>query len=136
MANTFKNRTLRAVGTGVTDVGAVVAASTQTTLIGMTVSNITSGVIAVDVVLNDGSNNTHIVKTAPIPTGGSLVVLGGDQKVVLMTGDKITVKSDTASSADVIMSFLEITKYGIFRKKRSFGSFNKLRHTRRKYIRS
>ena len=109
MANTFKNRTLRAVGTGVTDVGAVVAASTQTTLIGMTVSNITSGVIAVDVVLNDGSNNTHIVKTAPIPTGGSLVVLGGDQKVVLMTGDKITVKSDTASSCDVIMSFLEIT---------------------------
>ena len=109
MANTFKNRTLRAVGTSATDVGAVVAASTQTTLIGLTVSNITSGVSAGDVVLNDGSNNTHIVKTAPIPTGGSLVVLGGDQKVVLMTGDKITVKSDTASSCDVIMSFLEIT---------------------------
>ena len=109
MANTFKNRTLRAVGTSATDVGAVVAASTQTTLIGMTVSNITSGVIAVDVVLNDGANNTHIVKTAPIPTGGSVVVHGGDQKAVLMTGDKITVKSETASSCDVIMSFLEIT---------------------------
>ena len=37
------------------------------------------------------------------------VILGGDQKVVLMTGDKITVTSNTASSADVIMSFLEIT---------------------------
>ena len=109
MANTFKNRTLRAVGTGATDVGAVVAASTQTTLIGMTVANITSGVIAVTVTLGDGTNTTNIVKTAPIPTGGSLVVLGGDQKVVLMTGDKITVTSDTASSADVIMSFLEIT---------------------------
>ena len=45
MANTFKNRTLRAVGTSPTDVGAVVASSTQTTLIGMTLSNITSGVI-------------------------------------------------------------------------------------------
>ena len=109
MANTFKNRTLRAVGTGATDVGAVVAPSTQTTLIGMTVANITSGVIAVTVTLGDGTNTTNIVKTAPIPTGGSLVVLGGDQKVVLMTGDKITVTSDTASSADVIMSFLEIT---------------------------
>ena len=109
MANTFKNRTLRAVGTSPVDVGAVVAASTQTTLIGMTVANITSGVIAVTVTLNDGTNTTNIVKTAPIPTGGSLVVLGGDQKVVLMTGDKITVTSDTASSADVIMSFLEIT---------------------------
>ena len=109
MANTFKNRTLRAVGTSPVDVGAVVAASTQTTLIGMTVANITSGVIAVTVTLNDGTNTTNIVKTAPIPTGGSLVVLGGDQKVVLMTGDKIIVTSNTASSCDVIMSFLEIT---------------------------
>jgi hypothetical protein len=109
MANTFKNRTLRAVGTSPVDVGAVVASSTQTTLIGMTVANVTAGVISVTVTLGDGSNTTNVVKTAPIPTGGSLVVLGGDQKVVLMTGDKITVTSNTASSADVIMSFLEIT---------------------------
>jgi len=109
MANTFKNRTLRAVGTSPVDVGAVVSASTQTTLIGMTVANITAGVISVTVTLGDGTNTTNIVKTAPIPTGGSLVVLGGDQKVVLMTGDKITVTSNTAASADVIMSFLEIT---------------------------
>ena len=112
MANTFKNRTLRAVGTSPTDVGAVVASSTQTTLIGMTLSNITSGVINVTVTLTDNAgtpNVTNLVKDAPVPTGGSLVVLGGDQKVCLMTGDIIKVKSNTASSADVIMSFLEIT---------------------------
>ena len=109
MANTFRNRTLRAVGTSATDVGAVVAASTQTTLIGMTMANITSGVINVTATLNDGTNTTHIVKDAPIPTGGSLILLGGDQKVVLMTGDKVIVTSNTASSVDVIMSFLEIT---------------------------
>ena len=109
MANTFKNRTLRQVGTSPVDVGAVVAASTQTTLIGMTLANVTSGVISVTATLHDGSNTTHIVKDAPIPTGGSLVVLGGDQKVVLMTGDKVIVTSNTASSCDVIMSFLEIT---------------------------
>ena len=109
MANTFKNRTLRAVGTSATDVGAVVAASTQTTLIGMTMANITSGVINVTATLNDGTNTTHIVKDAPIPTGGSLILLGGDQKVVLMTGDKVIVTSNTASSVDVIMIFLEIT---------------------------
>ena len=109
MANTFKNRTLRAVGTSPVDVGAVVASSTETTLIGMTLANITSGVISVTATLHDGSNTTHIVKDAPIPTGGSLILLGGDQKVVLMTGDKIIVTSNTASSCDVIMSFLEIT---------------------------
>ena len=109
MANTFKNRTLRAVGTSPVDVGAVVAGSTETTLIGMTLANITSGVINVTATLNDGTNTTHIVKDAPIPTGGSLILLGGDQKVVLMTGDKIIITSNTASSCDVIMSFLEIT---------------------------
>ena len=109
MANTFKNRTLRAVGTSPPAVGAVVAASTQTTLIGMTMANITTGVINVTATVNDGTNTTHIVKDAPIPTGGSLILLGGDQKVVLMTGDKVIVTSNTASSVDVIMSFLEIT---------------------------
>ena len=109
MANAFKNRTLRAVGTSPVDVGAVVASSTETTLIGMTLANVTSGVISVTATLHDGSNTTHIVKDAPIPTGGSLILLGGDQKVVLMTGDKIIVTSNTASSVDVIMSFLEIT---------------------------
>jgi hypothetical protein len=114
MANTFKNRTLRAVGTSPVDVGAVVLGSTQTTLIGMTVANITTGVISVTVQLinhpsGGSATTTHIVQDAPIPTGGSLVVLGGDQKVVLMEDDKITVTSNTASSADVIMSFLEIT---------------------------
>ena len=109
MANAFKNRTLRAVGTSPVDVGAVVASSTETTLIGMTLANVTSGVISVTATLHDGSNTTHIVKDAPVPTGGSLILLGGDQKVVLMTGDKIIITSNTASSVDVIMSFLEIT---------------------------
>ena len=112
MANSFKNRTLRGVGTTATAVGAAVAASTETTLIGMTIANVTSGVINVTVTLTDNAgtpNVTNLVKDAPVPTGGSLVVLGGDQKVCLITGDIIKVKSNTASSADVIMSFLEIT---------------------------
>ena len=109
MANAFKNRTLRQVGTSPTDVGAVVASSTETTLIGMTLANVTSGVINVTVQLINGGNTTHIVKDAPIPTGGSLVAVGRDQKIVLITGDKVTITSNTASSCDVIMSFLEIT---------------------------
>ena len=109
MANTFKNRTLRAVGTSAVDVGAVVAANTQTTLIGMTISNIVSSVISVTVTLNDGSNTTHIVKDAPIPTGGSLLVCGGDQKIVLETGDSIRIRSNTADSINAVLSYLEIT---------------------------
>jgi len=110
MANTFKRYASRDVGTSAVTIGSyTVGASTQTTLIGLTVANTTSSVIAVDVQHNDGANDTYIVKDAPVPAGSSLVVVGGDQKVVMETGDSIKVTSDTATSADAYMSLLEIT---------------------------
>ena len=110
MANAFKNKTQREVGTALTAIESyTVGGSTETTVIGLTIANTTTSVIEVDATLNDGSNDFYIVKNAPVPAGGSLVAVGGDQKVVMMPGDSIKVKSDTATSADVIMSILEIT---------------------------
>ena len=122
MANAFKNMTLRgdAIGadtlTNLGDFGGTsnaVASGSQVTLIGMTIANITSGVIAVGVKLINASNQTWLVKDAPVPTGGSLVVLGGDQKVCLQfgpsVGDTISVISNTANSMHVVCSYLEIT---------------------------
>ena len=110
MANAFKNKTQRQIGTSLTAIESyTVGGSTETTVIGLTISNTTTSVIEVDATLNDGSNDFYIVKNAPVPAGGALVAVGGDQKVVLMPGDSIKVKSDTATSADVIMSILEIT---------------------------
>ena len=110
MANAFKNKTQRQIGTSLTAIESyTVGGSTETTVIGLTISNTTTSVIEVDATLNDGSNDFYIVKAAPVPVGGTLVVVGGDQKVVMMPGDSIKVKSDTATSADVIMSILEIT---------------------------
>ena len=111
MANTFLNKTSRAIGTTPTEVGTyTVAASTETTIIGLTIANIhASSTIKVDCYLKDNGNETYLVKNAPVLAGGTLVVVGGDQKVVLTTGDSMLVKSDTASTADVVMSILEIT---------------------------
>jgi hypothetical protein len=110
MANTFLRKTSRDIGTSPVVVGGYTVGSlTQTTIIGLSCSNTTSTAITVDVVHNDGSNETHLVKTATVPSGGSLVVVGGDQKVVLQTGDNIKVTSSAASSCDVMMSILEIT---------------------------
>ena len=44
-----------------------------------------------------------------MPTGGSLVVLGGDQKVVLEATDAIKIRSNTANSMNAVLSYLEIT---------------------------
>lgn len=110
MANTFTRKVSRSIGTSATAVGSyTVGSSTQTTVIGLTLANRTGSQVLADVTLNDGSNDTYMVKDAPIPAGSSLVVVGGDQKVVLVTNDSIKVTSDTASSIDAIMSILEIT---------------------------
>ena len=110
MANTFKRYASQNVGTSASTVGSyTVGASTQTTLIGLTVANKIANTIAVDVEHYDGATATLIVKNAPVPVGGSLVAVGGDQKVVLETGDSIRVTSNYNNSADVLMSLLEIT---------------------------
>jgi hypothetical protein len=114
MANTFKNATFNSNLAADTASPAIVTVAsttpaTQTTLIGMTVANVTSGVINVGVKLVSGGSDYWIVKDAPIPTGGSLIPVGGDQKIVMETGDQIKVISNTANSMHVIASYLEIT---------------------------
>jgi hypothetical protein len=110
MANTFNRKLSRNVGTSLTAVGSyTVGSSTKTVIVGLTLANVSGSSINVDATVNDGSNDYYIIKNAPIAAGGSLVVVGGDQKIVLNTSDSIKVKSDTASSLDAIMSIMEIT---------------------------
>lgn len=114
MANSFLSETDTAIGTSAASV-LTCGASTQTTVIGMSIANIVTSQITVDVQLDTSGrtsgaeDSVYLVKSAPIPVGGSLVVVGGDQKVVMEPGDIIKVTSDTASSADVVISHLDIT---------------------------
>tara|TARA_R100000656_G_C3921037_1_gene122881 strand:+ start:326 stop:673 length:348 start_codon:yes stop_codon:yes gene_type:complete len=115
MANAFKNVTVtgsHAADTDI-DVGSAVASGATHTLIGMTISNIISSVISVDVILENSSSRTYIVKAAPIPVGGSLITCGGDQKIVLWyhggNGDQIVVRSNTLNSTNIVLSYLETT---------------------------
>jgi hypothetical protein len=109
MASTFKNYTARAVGTSASNIYNPTTTNIQSTVIGMTIANIVTTPIYVSVILSDSFANTYLVKSAIVPVGGALVPVGGDQKLVLEQNDSIYVVSDTASSADVILSALEIT---------------------------
>ena len=114
MANTFLSQTQTAVGTSGLNIYTC-PSSTQTTIIGLSCANIVSTQVTVDVQLlaagrsTGAEDNVFLVKDAPVPVGGSLVVVGGDQKVVMEPGDIIKVICDTASGVDVVMSHLDIT---------------------------
>jgi len=108
MANNFKLRTKANVG--VTTVGIyTVPGATTTTVLGITLANVSgTGINATVGISRTSSDSVSIIRNVPIPQGSSLEFMAGN-KVVLETGDIVTVKSDTASSLDASLSILEMT---------------------------
>lgn len=108
MANTFTSYVAKSVGTSASTL-VTVAAATQTTVIGMTVANTTASAITCDIYFTRSAVDYYIIKSATVQPGTAFVAVGGDQKLVLTTGDALKVVTNTASSADVIASVLNIT---------------------------
>jgi hypothetical protein len=108
MANNFKLKTKASVG--VTTVGIyTVPGATTTTILGITLANVSGSGINVTVgIARTVADDVSIIRNVPIPQGSSLEFMAGN-KVVLETGDIVTVKSDTASSLDASLSILEMT---------------------------
>ena len=110
MANTFTRKLEQNVGATATKIANyTVASSTSVVVIGLTVTNTTGSAIEANVFINNGVANTYVIANSPISSGASLVVVGGDQKIVLITGDSIYVQSSAATSIDAVMSIMEIT---------------------------
>lgn len=110
MANTFYRKLSRNVGTSITAIGSYTVPSGATAVIvGLTVCNTSGATVAVDITVNDGTNDYYIVKAAPISAGGALVPIGGEQKIILAEADSVKIKSDAATSLDAVLSIMEIT---------------------------
>ena len=114
MANEFRNRTLTGVGTSATTLYSTPDGKTSIVL-ELDLANTTSNVVEATVELLDysdasgsgvGTNWKHIVKNAPVPAGGSLMVIAG-QKIVLEAGDKVRVTSSAANVMDAVAAILE-----------------------------
>ena len=104
MAQNFRRYTSNAVGTSA---ATIFTADSYDTIVGISVSNVTTSAINVSVYINNGSNDIHLVKDAPITAGGALQVVDGGAKFVVQSGDALKVISDTASSADVWVSAVD-----------------------------
>jgi hypothetical protein len=108
MANSFKSTANVNIQTSGNTVYTCPSA-TQTTLIGMTISNKSAGTITANVYLTRSAVDYSIISNAPILTGSTLVPIGGDQKVVMQAADGIKVTTSVNNAVDTIVSLLEIT---------------------------
>ena len=109
MATAFKNSITGIIGTESHRVYKCPSGTTAT-VIGLSLANISSSEVTANVlVIANTSFQAHIIKNAPVPVGGTLVVIGGDQKVVLETTDAIKIRSNNADSMNAVISYLEIT---------------------------
>jgi hypothetical protein len=108
MANNFTRYLNKDVGTSAATV-VTVGASTQTTVIGLSFANTSASPITVSAYVSVSGTDYYLIKSATVPVGSSLVVVGGDQKFVMVTGDALKVISSAAASTDVITSVLNIT---------------------------
>ena len=115
MANTFK--VVTKAGVTSSDVIYTVASSTTTVVLGIMVGNTTTGQITASVTLSSDTSNragandeanqaVELVTNAPIPVGGTLVLLAGN-KVVMETTDTLSLAASGA--ADIAVSIMEIT---------------------------
>lgn len=109
MASTFKSFTLSNVGA--TAQSAYTApASTTTILTALSVANTTTGSITATVnFVKSGSTPTALLYKTTFSGGVPIILSGGDQRVVLQTGDAITVSGSATSCLDVVGGILELT---------------------------
>ena len=110
MANQFVKKLTVNVGTSASTVYTA-GATTRATIIGINIANTTASSITVSIQFYDSANTRtgYIVKDVTIAKGTALAAIGGDQKLVTEPNDQIKVISSAATSADVIVSALEIT---------------------------
>ena len=104
MAQDFENAKARNVGTSAST---LLTANSDDAVIGIRIANVVTQTIQIDAYISSGGSDYHLAKGVSIPQGSSMEFIDGGAKVVLLSGDAVKVKSDTASSADCWMSYID-----------------------------
>jgi len=104
MAQNFKNQ-LENVSNVAEDI--LDAVNSFDAVVGIRLVNVASSSITVDVYIVRSATNYYLIKSAPIGVGQSLELIDGGSKIVLQSGDKIMAISDTATSLDTVVSYVD-----------------------------
>ena len=104
MAQDFRNDLQRQIGTSDQ---ALLTAGNYDAVIGIRCCNIVSSTILVDVKIANSGNDFFLAKGVSIPPNSAIELIQGGAKIVLKSGDVLEAVSDTASSLDVVTSYID-----------------------------
>ena len=104
MAQDFRNAVARSQGTSA---AAVFTAGDYDAVIGIRCTNILTTTIKVDIYIVRSSANYYLCKSTPIPPGGSIELIQGGAKIVMVSGDVLWHDVDTASGLDIWVSYID-----------------------------
>jgi len=108
MATIFKNKVIKDVGRLPVDILETSAAQ-RATVIGLSLTNLTSSFVYVDVLIQDDTSVTgYYLKETLLPANTSLRVVSTGEKLIVAPSNKVQVRSSVNDSVDVVMSYVEI----------------------------
>lgn len=107
MATVFKNVLSSGLGATPTTV-LTTASNAKTTVIGLSLTNMTDSVVLASIEIDDGVSSAYYLKDVIIPPNQSLRVVNGGERLVLGVSTSVNIKSNTAGSLDLVLSYVEI----------------------------
>jgi hypothetical protein len=110
MPTLFKNTLQSQIGT--TPV-TVLTSSTgvKTTVVGLSLTNLTASVILASIQLNDtvAGTSAYFLTNTVIPPNQSLRVINGGERLVLGPSTTVVITASQAASLDLVLSYVEIS---------------------------
>ena len=104
MAQDFRNVVARAQGT---TAAAILTGGNYDAVIGIRCTNIPTSTIKVDIYIKRSSADYYLCKSTPIPPGGSIELIQGGSKIVMVSGDVLWHDCDTNSALDIWVSYID-----------------------------
>lgn len=110
MATLLKNKLLANIGSTETLI-LTTGSSTRVTVIGLSLTNITDAMVLASIRILDTitTDTAYYIRNVIIPPHQSLRVVNGGEKLVLSQSMSVYVQTNTESSIDLVMSYVELT---------------------------
>lgn len=108
MSTVFRNKVIKEIGTEDQTVLST-DESTNTTVIGLSLANLTNNPVFVSIkIVDDSSTEGFYIKDVVIPAESSLRALSGGEKLVLAPNNQMIIVSNQENSLDAVISYVDI----------------------------